>query len=444
MSRKHALSMLPLVALLVWTATAPAVEVVVKNDSFVEGGAAVIVGDFIPGEKAGVRLTAPCDGTIVAVQIAWLEGTPGHLFSLQQGIQISDGSTFPTPGTQWAYLEAPLLTPGYINEFRYIDEAGTVPLSVPVSQGQQFYVALEFDEWTDVGSGGPSVIRDVDGCQAGKNVLYAIPGGWLNFCLFIQGDLVIRAVVECGDPTGACCLPDGSCADDLTAGECAAQGGLYQGDDSDCSMVSCPQPQGACCIPATGGCLDLTAANCAIVGGLWAGAGTNCATYVCFPSGACCLPDGQCVDDSTPEDCAALNGTFMGNGTTCDSVECPEPEGACCFHATGGCLVFTASVCQTAGGDWMGPGTDCRDEDQSGVADICEECAGQLRGDANCDGSVNSFDIDAFVVALTNPAAWEAQYGVLGCDLLCVADCNADGAVNVFDIDPFVLLLVSR
>ncbi len=59
-------------------------------------------------------------------------------------------------------------------------------------------------------------------------------------------------------------------------------------------------------------------------------------------------------------------------------------------------------------------------------------------GDVNCDGLVNSFDIDPFVLALTNPAGYAAAYP--HCSHL-QADVNGDGVVNSFDIDPFVLLL---
>jgi probable HAF family extracellular repeat protein len=59
-------------------------------------------------------------------------------------------------------------------------------------------------------------------------------------------------------------------------------------------------------------------------------------------------------------------------------------------------------------------------------------------GDLNCDGVVNTFDIDPFVLALTNPAAYAAQHP----DCLArLADINGDGVVNAFDVDPFVLLL---
>lgn len=59
-------------------------------------------------------------------------------------------------------------------------------------------------------------------------------------------------------------------------------------------------------------------------------------------------------------------------------------------------------------------------------------------GDVNCDGAVNSFDIDPFVLALTNPSGYAIAH--LDCGILA-ADANADGLVNAFDIDPFVLLL---
>ncbi len=60
-------------------------------------------------------------------------------------------------------------------------------------------------------------------------------------------------------------------------------------------------------------------------------------------------------------------------------------------------------------------------------------------GDMNCDGSVDFFDIDGFVLAVTDPAAYEAAYP--DCDLM-LADVNGDGEVNFFDIDAFVALIV--
>lgn len=61
-----------------------------------------------------------------------------------------------------------------------------------------------------------------------------------------------------------------------------------------------------------------------------------------------------------------------------------------------------------------------------------------LRGDMNCDGLVNAFDIGPFVQALTDPAGFRRAFPDCSVDN---ADINRDGVINTFDIDPFVLLL---
>jgi hypothetical protein len=177
------------------TVSATAQEVTVQNDSF--DGFGIPVGDFIANEHAGVRLTSPCDGAIVGIQIAWQGTEPGGLPSLEQAINIYEGDTFPAPGSEMETLVGPVMTPGFINEFRFLDDTKNFPLLVPVTNGQQFFVTLQYANPTDVGNGGPSVVRDLDGCQSGKNVLFAVPGGWIDFCFIIQGDLVMRAIVDC-------------------------------------------------------------------------------------------------------------------------------------------------------------------------------------------------------------------------------------------------------
>jgi hypothetical protein len=69
------------------------------------------------------------------------------------------------------------------------------------------------------------------------------------------------------------------------------------------------------------------------------------------------------------------------------------------------------------------------------------QVVGGLRGDTNCDGAVNNFDISPFVLAVSNPAAYALVYP--GCSL-ANADINGDGAVNNFDITPFVALLAGH
>ena len=62
-------------------------------------------------------------------------------------------------------------------------------------------------------------------------------------------------------------------------------------------------------------------------------------------------------------------------------------------------------------------------------------------GDMNCDGELNAFDIDPFVLATSSPDAYELAYP--SCNA-AYADLNDDGEVNAFDIDPFVALLVAN
>lgn len=62
-------------------------------------------------------------------------------------------------------------------------------------------------------------------------------------------------------------------------------------------------------------------------------------------------------------------------------------------------------------------------------------------GDVNCDAAFNNFDIDPFVLALLDAAAYAGAYP--GCDILH-ADVDGDGFVTNFDIDPFVARLVGR
>ena len=79
------------------------------------------------------------------------------------------------------------------------------------------------------------------------------------------------------------------------------------------------------------------------------------------------------------------------------------------------------------------------DSDDVAVVDMgAHEFGSHAYGDMDCDGSVGNFDIDAFILALINPAAYEAAYP--DCDA-GLADINADGTVSNFDIDAFVDLV---
>lgn len=66
-----------------------------------------------------------------------------------------------------------------------------------------------------------------------------------------------------------------------------------------------------------------------------------------------------------------------------------------------------------------------------------DECE---KGDMNCDGIVNNFDIDPFVLAILSPADYALAYP--DCPI-SNGDINLDLATNNFDIDPFVVCVLN-
>jgi hypothetical protein len=60
-------------------------------------------------------------------------------------------------------------------------------------------------------------------------------------------------------------------------------------------------------------------------------------------------------------------------------------------------------------------------------------------GDLNCDGTVDTFDIDPFVQALIGPVGYEATYPDCG---YFYADVNDDIAADGLDIDSFIAFLI--
>src|SRR5690606_15907769 len=130
-------------------------------------------------------------------------------------ILVYESGTFPRPGAIKSELLAPVLTDGGLNEFRYEDENQTIPISIPVEAGETFVVSLRFFNANANDLFAGTLVSDNDGCQAGRNTVKVSGNVWQSACsLGVSGDWVIRAVIDCSSsPTGAVCLPDGSCAD---------------------------------------------------------------------------------------------------------------------------------------------------------------------------------------------------------------------------------------
>jgi hypothetical protein len=142
-----------------------------------------------------------------------------------------------------------------------------------------------------------------------------------------------------------------------------------------------------------------------------------------------------CDSSATLRVTAYLDGTLVGTNTAVASPPGTWPTGTLSITTAQpfNNVVVHYDAPPPTGGDW-GP---------IFLADNMIVTATSLPklGDLNCDGAVNAFDIDPFVLALTNPAGYAAAYP--NCDILN-ADINGDGLVNPFDIDPFVECIIKQ
>lgn len=176
-----------------------AVEVVIKNDSVTGASDGTPCVCFLPGEVSASWLTVPFDGTLVGVQVFWQSEAGGSADSLEMGVHIYAGGTFPTPGAVLASVTGPTLSDGVLNEYRHTDPpSNTIPINLAVTAGQTVVVGVEMFNQS---SGGniftASTSYDQDGCQASRNVVRIESGAWLDFCTQGAGlgDWAIRAIV---------------------------------------------------------------------------------------------------------------------------------------------------------------------------------------------------------------------------------------------------------
>jgi hypothetical protein len=167
------------------------------------GTGSVVCPCFVSGEEAGAVLEAPADHypiEILRVGIGWASQYGGAPQSLEEAIKIYPAG-LPNPGTPIFTLSGPVLTDGFINEFNL----EPLPDSIIVDSGK-FTVTLRFLNANAGDPFAPSMIHDGNGCQAGKNVVFAIPGGWYSACaLGVSGDWIVYAVyrqVNCGAGVG--------------------------------------------------------------------------------------------------------------------------------------------------------------------------------------------------------------------------------------------------
>jgi hypothetical protein len=152
------------------------------------GGGQAVCPCFAVGEQVGAVLTVPAVQypiEILKVGIGWASQFGGAPQQLEEAIHIYQGG-LPNPGSPVFTLPGPVLTDGAINQF----DLQFVPGNKIITSGP-FTVTLEFANPNAGNFFAPSVVHDGNGCNAGKNVVLAVPGGWQDACaLGVTGDWV--------------------------------------------------------------------------------------------------------------------------------------------------------------------------------------------------------------------------------------------------------------
>ncbi len=230
--------------------------------------------------------TGPRTGTFWA----WFGGVPAlEVGSVQQSLTIPVGAS-----TLDFYLEIPVSSGNGV-DFMRVKIDGTTVFSV--LEGQAPYagigyqlVSIPLGAFAD---GGVHTLR-FESTQTGAP-------GVTNF--FVDDISISAVTVVCQQPTGACCLADGSCVE-VTEEDCDALNGDFGGDNTLCANASCPQPPGACCL-LDGSCAEITEEDCDALGGTYNGDFSLCANT------SCCYT----LDFSTEDDFV----TPLGNGQKIDT-----------------------------------------------------------------------------------------------------------------------------
>jgi len=147
---------------------------------------------FAAGEEAGAVLQIPANhlpAEILRIGVGWGSQFGGAPQSLEQSLHIYAGG-LPNPGAPIFSLSGPTLTDGFINEF----DIEPLPGEVTVTSST-LTVTLEFLNANAGMIFDPSLVHDGNGCQPGKNVVFAIPGGWNDACaLGVSGDWIFQVV----------------------------------------------------------------------------------------------------------------------------------------------------------------------------------------------------------------------------------------------------------
>lgn len=162
------------------------------------GGGSVACACFVPGEEVGAVFELPAETfpiEIIRIGIGWGSQFGGQGQTLEQAIHVYEGG-LPDPGTPVFTLPGPVLTDGAINEF----DIDVLDVFVDTSP---FTITLEFMNPTLGDPFAPTAVHDGNGCTPDLNVIYAIPGGWLDPCgEGVTGDWIFTVTYRCEEVVG--------------------------------------------------------------------------------------------------------------------------------------------------------------------------------------------------------------------------------------------------
>lgn len=165
------------------------------------GPGTVVCPCFIPGEQAGAIFSVPANEypvEILKIGVGFGSQFGGSPQVQEQAIHIYEGS-LPDPGAPSFSLLGPVLNDGAINQF----DISLLPGDRIIESGP-FTVTLEFLNQTYNDLFAPTVVHDGTGGTLGKNVVYAIPGGWNDaVTLGVTGNWVFFVTYRSLAPTAA-------------------------------------------------------------------------------------------------------------------------------------------------------------------------------------------------------------------------------------------------
>ena len=196
-------STLAALAFLALVPVAAATDIVVKNDSLLDGSTGALQEGFVINETGAAVLDAPGSYplTLKDIQVLVLKDPlfPTNTMSAKLYVWNTATISGTSPSLASAIYTSPTitLTAGGFNIWDV--SASNVVVTGPFTVGCQI-----------IASGGipgfltsPSLVTDANGCQNGKNWVRQVNGTWANLCSFgVSGDLAIRVTASTGGNTG--------------------------------------------------------------------------------------------------------------------------------------------------------------------------------------------------------------------------------------------------